>query len=53
MEVADRPPLIQVAYPCQVEAAPDGVRVEEVYVYRRDYAVTGEPLRYGFDAASP
>ncbi|MGF1342467.1 MULTISPECIES: hypothetical protein [unclassified Streptomyces] len=53
MEVADRPPVIQVAYPCQAEDAPRGVRVEAVYVYRRDYTVTGEPLRYGFDVASP
>ncbi|SBU94817.1 hypothetical protein F558DRAFT_05108 [Streptomyces sp. AmelKG-A3] len=53
MEVADRPQVIQVTYPCQVEAAPNGVRVDEVYVYRRDYAVTSEPLRYGFDVASP
>ncbi len=53
MEVADRPHVIQVTYPCRVEDAPNGVRVEEVYVYRRDYAVTGEPLRYGFDIATP
>ncbi len=53
MEVTDRPPVIQVAYPCQVEDAPRGVRVEAVYVYRRDYTVTDEPLRYGFDVASP
>lgn len=53
MKVADRPRVIQVTYPCQVEAAPRGLRVEGVYVYLRDYGVTSEPLRYGFDAASP
>ncbi|EST29030.1 hypothetical protein M878_21460 [Streptomyces roseochromogenus subsp. oscitans DS 12.976] len=36
-----------------VDAAPPGVRAEGVYVYRRDYGVTAEPLRYGYDVASP
>ncbi|WP_153541559.1 hypothetical protein [Streptomyces sp. RB17] len=54
MKVSDRPRVIQVTYPCQVEAAPPGgVRAEAVYLYRRDYTVTTEPLRYGFDIASP
>ncbi|MER6980536.1 hypothetical protein [Streptomyces carpinensis] len=53
MKVSDRPRVIQVTYPCPVEAAPPGVRAEGVYIYRRDYGVTSEPLRYGFDAASP
>ncbi|WP_369390573.1 hypothetical protein AB5J72_25250 [Streptomyces sp. CG1] len=53
MRVSDRPRVIQVTYPCPVDAAPPGVRVEGVYVYRRDHGVTGEPLRYGFDVASP
>ncbi|MFI2200162.1 hypothetical protein ACH47Z_05140 [Streptomyces sp. NPDC020192] len=54
MKVSGRPRVIQVTYPCEVEtASADGVRAEAVYLYRRDYAVTGEPLRYGFDIASP
>ncbi|MFD8719206.1 hypothetical protein ACFV2H_14695 [Streptomyces sp. NPDC059629] len=53
MKVLDRPRVIQVTYPCRLETAPDGVRAEAVYVYRRDYAVDSEPLRYGFDIASP
>ena len=53
MKVSDRPRVIQVTYPCQVEAGPQGLHVEGVYIYRRDYAVTSEPLRYGFDLASP
>ncbi|WP_030419877.1 hypothetical protein VM636_29400 [Streptomyces sp. SCSIO 75703] len=53
LEVADRPRVIQVTSPCQVRSAPDGVRAEGVYVYRIDHTVTGEPLRYGYDVASP
>ncbi|MFF4798901.1 hypothetical protein ACFY1U_10875 [Streptomyces sp. NPDC001351] len=53
MKVSDRPRVIQVTYPCQVEAGPQGLRAEAVYLYRRDYGVTSEPLRYGFDIASP
>ncbi|MGW1747126.1 hypothetical protein ACWCRD_16270 [Streptomyces sp. NPDC002092] len=53
MKVSDRPRVIQVTYPCQVEAGPEGLRAEGVYLYRRDYGVTSEPLRYGFDIASP
>jgi hypothetical protein len=54
MKVSGRPRVIQVTYPCRIEAAPPGgVRAEAVYVYRRDYGVTDEPLRYGFDIASP
>ncbi|MFS4094331.1 hypothetical protein [Streptomyces sp. AF1A] len=54
MKVNARPRVIQVTYPCQVEAtSPDGVRAEAVFLYRRDYSVTEEPLRYGFDIASP
>ncbi|MEV5988793.1 hypothetical protein AB0L85_27935 [Streptomyces sp. NPDC052051] len=53
MRVPDRPRVIQVTYPCPVDAAPPGVRAEGVYVYRRDCGVTDEPLRYGFDVASP
>ncbi|WP_256256408.1 hypothetical protein [Streptomyces sp. MUSC 14] len=54
MKVSDRPRVIQVTLPCKLEAAsPDGVRAEAVYLYRRDYGVADEPLRYGFDIASP
>ncbi|GHI06022.1 hypothetical protein AQI88_28170 [Streptomyces cellostaticus] len=53
MKVSGRPRVIQVTHPCQVDDAPPGVHAEAVYLYRRDYTVTGEPLRYGFDVASP
>ncbi|MFE4454646.1 hypothetical protein [Streptomyces sp. NPDC056796] len=53
MRVADRPGVVQVTCPCEVEEPPARVRVEALYVYRRDPQVRGEPLRYGFDAASP
>ncbi|MGW4568581.1 hypothetical protein ACWEN3_41615 [Streptomyces sp. NPDC004561] len=53
MRVSDRPRVIQVTHPCAVGTAPPGVRAEGVFVCRRDYGVTGEPLRYGFDIASP
>ncbi|MEU7424818.1 hypothetical protein [Streptomyces sp. NPDC040750] len=54
MRVCDRPRVIQVTYPCRPAAgSPDGVRAEAVYLYRRDYTVTGGPLRYGYDIASP
>ncbi|MET9914951.1 hypothetical protein ABZZ74_51310 [Streptomyces sp. NPDC006476] len=53
MKVSDRPRVIQVTCPCRVEGAPQGLRAEGVYVYRRDYGVDSEPLRYGFDIASP
>lgn len=53
MKVSGRPRVIQVTYPCQVEGSPAGVHAEGVYLYRRDYTVTDEPLRYGFDVASP
>ncbi|MFD6325280.1 hypothetical protein ACFWOL_20960 [Streptomyces sp. NPDC058442] len=53
LRVPDRPRVIQVTYPCQVEAAPPGVHAEGVYVYRRDHRVGSQPLRYGFDIASP
>jgi hypothetical protein len=51
--VADRPRVLQVTYPCPVDEQADGVRVAALYLYRRDYGVTSEPLRYGFDIASP
>ncbi|MFE7860164.1 hypothetical protein [Streptomyces sp. NPDC057403] len=53
MRVTDRPWVIQVTYPCEVEARPGGVRAEALYIYRRDTSVKSEPLRYGFDIASP
>ncbi|MET8977484.1 hypothetical protein ABZX85_17875 [Streptomyces sp. NPDC004539] len=53
MRVGGRPRVLHVTYPCEVEADRGGVRVEGVYVYRRDYSVTEQPLRYGFDIASP
>ncbi|MGW5861141.1 hypothetical protein ACWFRJ_03050 [Streptomyces sp. NPDC055239] len=54
LHVADRPPVVQVTRPCDVEeAGPDGLRAEALYVYRRDLRVQDEPLRYGFDGASP
>ncbi|ARP74576.1 hypothetical protein LK07_32410 [Streptomyces pluripotens] len=54
VKVSGKPRVIQVTYPCQVEAtSPDGVRAEAVHLYRRDYTITDEPLRYGFDVASP
>ncbi|MFH8534788.1 hypothetical protein ACH4GE_41210 [Streptomyces tendae] len=53
MKVAGRPWVIQVTHACAPDGVPDGVRVEAVYVYRRDVRVKSQPLRYGFDAASP
>jgi hypothetical protein len=53
MRVADRPAVIQVTYPCRMETPTAGVCAAAVYVYRRDHQVKDEPLRYGFDAASP
>ncbi|MGC5361602.1 hypothetical protein ACPXCE_07900 [Streptomyces sp. DT24] len=65
MRVADRPGVLQVTYPCAVVESPDGspgessgegVRVQALFVYRRDVrgrAGQDRPVRYGFDAASP
>ncbi|MEU1306402.1 hypothetical protein [Streptomyces shenzhenensis] len=54
MEVSGRPRVIQVTFPCEVDAPPRaGVRAEAVFVYRRDFRVKDEPLRYGYDIASP
>ncbi|WP_053666008.1 hypothetical protein [Streptomyces sp. MMG1121] len=53
IRVTDRPRVIQVTYPCPVDGTPPGLRAEGVFVYRRDYGVKSEPLRYGFDVASP
>ncbi|MEV6513777.1 hypothetical protein AB0M61_47710 [Streptomyces sp. NPDC051642] len=51
--VIDRPRVIQVTYPCPADGLEDGVRAEALYLYQRDAGVTSEPLRYGFDVASP
>ncbi|MFE9250532.1 hypothetical protein [Streptomyces sp. NPDC007088] len=55
MRVADRPGVVQVTLPCPVDEEPGeaGLRVEALYVYRRDPRVREEPLRYGFDGATP
>ncbi|GGY02175.1 hypothetical protein [Streptomyces minutiscleroticus] len=53
MKVAERPPVVQVTYPCVLEEQADGVRAEALYIYRRDLRTEEEPLRYGFDGASP
>jgi hypothetical protein len=53
MKVTGRPWVIQVTRACAPDDVPDGVRVEAVYVYRRDARMKDQPLRYGFDAASP
>lgn len=53
MRVTDRPRTIQVTYPCELEAPSNGVRAEALHIYRRDFRVKSEPLRYGFDGASP
>ncbi|NUU24308.1 MAG: hypothetical protein HOV68_22815 [Streptomycetaceae bacterium] len=50
VRVADRPPVIQVVYPCHVDKGPNDVQVQALYVYRRE---SSEPLTYGFDAATP
>ncbi|WP_055494317.1 hypothetical protein [Streptomyces sp. TP-A0356] len=53
MQVAGRPSVLQVTYPCQVEDPADGVRVAALYIYRRQLGVPDEPLAYGYDSASP
>ncbi|WP_329197652.1 hypothetical protein [Streptomyces sp. NBC_01435] len=53
MRVADRPRTIQVTCPCELEAPSSGMRAEALHIYRRDLRVKSEPLRYGFDGASP
>ncbi|WP_420034401.1 hypothetical protein ACN2WE_19410 [Streptomyces sp. cg28] len=55
LRVTDRPPVVQITRPCEMEdpAGPAGLRAEALYVYRRDLSSHGEPLRYGFDGASP
>ncbi|WP_233518335.1 hypothetical protein [Streptomyces corynorhini] len=53
MRVADRPSVVQVTYPCELDGPAGGAQVEALFVYRRDLRVKGEPLRYGVDLASP
>ncbi|WP_432149681.1 hypothetical protein [Streptomyces sp. bgisy029] len=53
IRVTDRPAVVQVTYPCQLDGPSDGARAEALYVYRRDLQVEQTPLRYGVDPASP
>ncbi|OWA11115.1 hypothetical protein B9W68_14870 [Streptomyces sp. CS227] len=53
LRVLDRPAVVQVTYPCRTEDGPTPFRVDALYVYRRDPRVHHEPLRYGYDHASP
>ncbi len=50
--VSGRPDVIQVTYPCEVEADPGVVTAAALYVYRRDCRASGS-LRYTHDPASP
>lgn len=50
VRVVDRPSVLQVVYPCDVDSPPAEVQVQALYVYRRQSV---EPLSYGFDAATP
>ncbi|MBZ4323080.1 hypothetical protein [Streptomyces huiliensis] len=53
IKVTGRPAVVQVTLPCVVEGAVVDMRVDALYVYRRDVRVDDEPLRYGFDPVSP
>ncbi|MCX4553976.1 hypothetical protein OG204_31240 [Streptomyces sp. NBC_01387] len=53
LRVADRPWVVQVTYPCEHDSPAGGARVQALYVYRRDPRAAGQPVRYGFDVASP
>ncbi|MFI5808527.1 hypothetical protein [Streptomyces sp. NPDC051561] len=53
IRVTDRPAVLQVTYPVLVDAPTEGVSVQAHHVYRKDLYVKTEPLRYGFDEASP
>ncbi|WP_436737856.1 hypothetical protein [Streptomyces sp. BBFR102] len=53
LRVRDRPAVVQVTYPCRTEDGSAPFRVDALYVYRRDPRVHHEPLRYGYDHASP
>ncbi|MFE6776634.1 hypothetical protein [Streptomyces sp. NPDC057702] len=51
--VAEGSPVLQIAYPCELEGAPPRVRADALYIYRLAPRVAGAPPRYGFDGASP
>ncbi|MFD5028072.1 hypothetical protein [Streptomyces sp. NPDC058373] len=53
LRVVDRPAVVQVTYPCRAVDGPTPFRADALYVYRRDPRVHHEPLRYGYDHASP
>lgn len=56
LRVAGRPAIVQVTYPCAVEQSAENVKVQALFIYRRDTrrrAGGVQPVRYGFDAASP
>ncbi|POX37472.1 hypothetical protein C3486_28185 [Streptomyces sp. Ru73] len=53
IRVAGRPRVLQVTRPCETEDPQEEVRVTALHIYRRDPKVKTEPLRYGFDGASP
>ncbi|AJE42875.1 MULTISPECIES: hypothetical protein [Streptomyces] len=53
MQVADRPSVLQVTVPCRTDGPTGEVRVEALYIYRRQLGVHSEPLSYGYDSASP
>ncbi|WP_116214968.1 hypothetical protein [Streptomyces olivoreticuli] len=53
IRLANRPGVVQVTHPCAVEGPASEMHIAALYVYRRDLRVKEEPLRYGFDPASP
>ncbi|RII20465.1 hypothetical protein DSC45_04495 [Streptomyces sp. YIM 130001] len=53
VRVSDRPRTLQVSYPCQVASPGSDAQVVALHVYRLDWTVKREPLRYGFDGVSP
>ncbi|MFD8571539.1 hypothetical protein [Streptomyces sp. NPDC057694] len=58
LRVTDRPSVVQITRPCELDRAESPgespeLRAEALYVYRRDLSSHDEPLRYGFDGASP
>ncbi|NUQ96078.1 MAG: hypothetical protein HOY79_05765 [Streptomyces sp.] len=50
VQVPDRPRVLQVTADCPVEGEMPDLRVAAIHVYRRK---RGQPLRYGWDWASP
>ncbi|MZD07737.1 hypothetical protein GTW43_22025 [Streptomyces sp. SID5785] len=53
VHVTDRPRVLQVSRPCALPAPADGFRIDAQYVYRRILNGRSQPLRYGYDSASP